>query len=109
MEDTSKLKENLIKYNNLEVYFNSGVINQIYSSLISNFSDFYGLILGRYKVVNETKINDQESESNLIKLSLIVENVIFIFDKNYAYTKLDRLIEKLKIRYANSKILGILF
>lgn len=96
------------KYDNIKILFNAGVISHINSQILSSFTDFYGFLLGRIKITKNTKSNDSQSNFQQNTLNMIVENVIFIYDKNYLKDKLDKLIDKVTKKYTNNVIIGIL-
>src|SRR5690242_2375736 len=82
-------QQNNIQFNQLKLSINSGIISHINTQILSSFTDFYGFLLGRYKLTRNTKSIDSNSNYEQQVLSLNVENVIFIFDKNYLKDKLD--------------------
>jgi hypothetical protein len=87
---------NNLEYNELKLSFTSGVISHINSQLCGSFSDFYGFLIGRYKLIKNTNTNDSNANYQQNILSLTVDNVIFIFDKIYLKDKLDKLLDKMK-------------
>ena len=100
-------KGNQILYDQIKLSFNSSIISHIYSHILISFTDFYGLLLGRYKILKNTKLIDSHSNYEQNVLSMIVDNVIFIYDKNYLTDKLNKLIERVSKKSSNGQIIGI--
>lgn len=97
----------MIKQNNsYKLYFNSCIITQIYSQLSGSTTDFYGIILGKTKTISDVKASDLSSKVEQKSLTIIVEDVIFIYDKNYLKEKLDKLLEKVIKKYSKDSIIG---
>jgi hypothetical protein len=86
-------------YNLIKLSINSGIVSQIYSQLCASFTDFYGFLLGRYKIIKNVESIDSNSNFEQNILSLVVDNVIFIYDKNYLKDKLEKLLEKIYRKY----------
>jgi hypothetical protein len=101
-------KNKIQKYDSLKLYFNSGVIAHIYSQICYSYSDFYGLLLGKSKFVKNTKVVDSHSNLEQVILNILIDNVIFIYDKNYLFKedKLEKLFDKINKKYPTSSIIG---
>ena len=105
MSTISKFASHL-EYNQVKLHITSGIISQINTQLCSSFSDFYGFLLGNYKHLQNTKSSDNHSNIKHYTLSLVVDQVIFIYDRVYLKDKLERLIDK--ITQKNIIIIGLL-
>jgi hypothetical protein len=95
------------KLNKIKLYINSGIISHIYTHVCDSFADFYGILLGHYKITSEIKANDVNSSYELKILSINIDKVIFIYDNYYIKENLDQLIEKVKYKYTEYDIIGI--
>jgi hypothetical protein len=93
-------------YSQIKLSFHSGIISHIYSQLCSSLSDFTGLLLGSYKICTDMKSSDAHSNLEHNVLLMNVDNVIFIYEKNYG-KKIEKLIGKIYENYSNNVILGI--
>lgn len=91
-------------YDEIKLHMTSGVISHINSQLCGSFADFYGFLIGRYKLVKSTKSSDANSDYQQNILNLVVESVIFIYDKSYINDKLEKLLEKITKK---STIIGL--
>jgi hypothetical protein len=91
-------------YDEIKLHVSSGVISHINTQLCASFTDFYGFLIGRYKLIKNTESNDLNSDFHQNVLTLVVENVIFIYDKNYIKDKLEKLLEKITKK---STIIGL--
>ena len=85
----------ILGYDQVKLHISSGVISHINTQLCASFTDFYGLLIGRYKLLKSTQSNDANSDVQQNVLSLVVENVIFIYDKSYIKDKLEKLLDKI--------------
>jgi hypothetical protein len=94
---------NVTEYNQVRLYITSGVISHINTQLCASFTDFFGLLIGNYKVLQNMKSSDNHSHVQQNVLSLIVDNVIFIYDRSYLKDKLEKLLDKIT---KNSVIIG---
>jgi hypothetical protein len=93
-----------LDYNSTKVYLNSGIISHIYTQLCESFNDFHGIFTGRYKITTEKKANDINSSLEIKTLNILIDNVIFINDRNYLKEDLPSLLEKISNKY--SQVLG---
>jgi hypothetical protein len=89
-----------LEYNNLKVYFHSGIVSHIYTHLCESFNDFYGILTGNYKLISENKANDTNDNVEIRTLNIYVDNVIFVNDKNYLKEDLAGLLEKIGNKYS---------
>lgn len=83
----------------LNIKMNSGIISNIYSQLISSFSDFGGLLLGHVKKV------DKEGNINVL-----IDTSIYIYNRKYFVTEnMTKIITKIKGAYEDKDIVGMFF
>ena len=78
---------------------NSGILSNIYSQLISSFSDFGGLLLGQIKK------SDKDGSTNIL-----IDTTIYIYNKKYFVTdNMTKIINKIKGAYEDKDIIGMFF
>lgn len=78
---------------------NSGILSNIYSQLISSFSDFGGLLLGQIKK------SDKDGSTNIL-----IDTTIYIYNKKYFVTEnMTKIINKIKGAYEDKDIIGMFF
>ena len=83
----------------LNIKMNSGILSNIYSQLISSFSDFGGLLLGQIKK------SDKDGSTNIL-----IDTTIYIYNKKYFVTEnMTKIINKIKGAYEDKDIIGMFF
>ena len=83
----------------LNIKMNSGILSNIYSQLISSFSDFGGLLLGQIKK------SDKDGSTNIL-----IDTTIYIYNKKYFVTdNMTKIINKIKGAYEDKDIIGMFF
>jgi hypothetical protein len=97
------------KFNKIKLYINSGIISHIYTHICDSFADFYGILLGHYKITKEIQANDINSSLEIKTLNINIDKVIFIYDNYYIKDNLDQLIEKVKYKYTEYDLIGIYY
>ena len=93
-------------FDEIKIMINSPLITQINSQIISSFSDFNGIFLGRTKIIKKIKTIDVEDSIQTKTLNILIENIIFIYDEKYTYEKIEDLIKKIEDSYSEFKIIG---
>lgn len=96
---TSSAFYSSLDYNEIKLSLTSGIIAHINTQLCASFADFYGFLIGRYKLIKNMKSIDSNSNFQENTLTLTIDSVIFIYDKNYLKDKLDKLLEKIEKKY----------
>ena len=103
MNNKNKNKE---FFDEIKIMINSPLITQINSQIISSFSDFNGIFLGRTKIIKKIKTIDVDDSIQTKTLNILIENIIFIYDEKYTYEKIEDLIKKIEDSYSEFKIIG---
>ena len=101
----SARSDSQLEFNQFKLSINSSIISQIYSQLLISTSDFYGFLLGEQKIINTTESKDAESNFQQSTLHLIVNDVMFIFDKHYLSEKLEKVLDIINQKY---KFIGLI-
>lgn len=92
---------------NIKIFFTQGVIPNIFSQLLNSFEDSYGIILGKYKELKIEKSIDANSNLQENQINIIINKVIFIFDKNYfSQNEIKKVINKIEENEPGHSILG---
>jgi hypothetical protein len=92
------------QYSKMTVYMAPSVISQIYTQLCSSFTDFFGFFIGRTKFTKYLNKNDNHANLENKELNILIESVIFVYQKNYIQEKLEKLLEKITKK---STIIGL--
>ena len=104
--DNNNKNNNKEYFDEIKIMINAPLITQINSHIISSFSDFSGIFLGRTKIIKKTKSIDSESLLQTKTLFILIENIIFIYDEKYNFEKIEELINKIEPTYPEYKIIG---
>jgi len=102
----NKNNDNKEFFDEIKIMINSPLITQINTQIISSFSDFNGIFLGRIKIIKKIQAMDSESSFQTKTLNILIENIIFIYDEKYTYEKIEDLIKKIEVSYSEFKIIG---
>ena len=86
-------------FNQIKISISSTIISQIYSQLCFSTSDIFGFLLGEYKLLKTTESKDADTNYQQNILHIIINNSIFIYDKNYLREKLEKIIDKINQKY----------
>ncbi len=105
-----KINNNKDKFSQIKLFFAQGVVTNVYSQLLISLGDCYGIILGNYKEIKNTKAIDSNSNLEENNLNIIVHKVIFIYDQIYLSDnkEMQKLFKKLNENEKNHCIIGIL-
>jgi hypothetical protein len=94
--------------NNLKIVLNPGIITNIYSHPCCSVNDFFGVLLGKNKVLTNTKVNDQHSNIEQNTNYYFIDKIVFLYKKSYLkQEKFFYLLEKIQKTYSNYNILSI--
>ena len=94
---------------NIKIFFTQGIIPNIFSQLLNSFEDSYGIFLGKYKKLKIEKSLDANSNVQENQINIIINKVIFIFDKNYfSQNEIKKVINTMEENEPEHSILGIL-
>jgi len=103
-KNSNAINQNIVsitspKFNQIKISISSTIISQIYSQLCFSTSDIFGFLLGEYKQLKTTESKDSEINYQQNILHIIINNSIFIYDKNYLREKLEKIIDKINQKY----------
>ena len=93
----------------LKLQLNPGVLSNIYSHPSCSVSDFFGFMIGKTKILTNTKVNDQHSSIEQNTTYYIIDKLIFIYNKNnLKEDNFFNLLEKIQKNCINCSILGMI-
>jgi hypothetical protein len=106
-KEDEKEKKNEYNSKNIKIFFTQGVIPNIFTQLLNSFEDSYGIILGKYKKLKIEKSVDSNSNLQENQINIIINKIIFIFDKNYlSKNQINIIIKKIEENEEGYSILG---